>query len=54
MDKLNLQGGNLAQSAVNDFILGNVKKVCIISYDMVRRHIAKLKSCPDIQVSPKS
>jgi SNF2 family DNA or RNA helicase len=39
-----------AVQEVADFKLGNVKRVLVISYDQLRRHISVLKTCPDINL----
>ncbi|EKX49058.1 hypothetical protein GUITHDRAFT_52900, partial [Guillardia theta CCMP2712] len=44
------KGGTNASNDVNDFVKGNVKRVLIISYDMLRRHIQMLSRYQNIQL----
>ena len=45
-----LKGGKGASDAVQEFVLGNVKPVLIISYDMLRRHSTTLGRCGECQL----
>eukprot|EP00960_Hanusia_phi_P041972 755246-Hanusia_phi.AAC.2 len=44
------KGGMNATNEVHDFVKGNVKRVLIISYDMLRRHIQILSKYQNIQL----
>jgi len=45
-----LKGGKQASDTVDEFLLGAVKPVLIISYDMLRRHSGKLAQCTDLHL----